>query len=110
MRIEKKKNLRILGLEKCKDREKYRIYGELIKANLYMIENGIKNIEIRPSAVYDDREKSSIIYVSPSYSTRWGDVMSVKERFDLTDYARKKQKKCCTAFTRENSCKTGFEG
>ena len=39
-RIEKKKNLRILDLEKCKDREKHRIYGELIKANLYMIENG----------------------------------------------------------------------
>ena len=40
----------------------------------------------------DDREKSNIIYVSPSYSTRWGDVMSVKERFDLTDFARKNNK------------------
>ncbi len=39
-RVEKKRNLRILELEKCKDREKYRIYGELLKANLYMIENG----------------------------------------------------------------------
>ena len=42
--------------------------------------------------VNGDREKSSIIYVSPSYSTRWGDVMSVKERFDLTDFARKNNK------------------
>ncbi|MBR5247233.1 MAG: PLP-dependent aminotransferase family protein [Clostridia bacterium] len=39
-----------------------------------------------------DREKSSIIYVSPSYSTRWGDVMSVKERFDLTEFARQNNK------------------
>ena len=42
--------------------------------------------------VNDDREKSNIIYVSPSYSTRWGDVMSVKERFDLTEYARRNNK------------------
>lgn len=42
--------------------------------------------------VNDDREKSNIIYTSPSYSTRWGDVMSVKERFDLTEYARKNNK------------------
>ena len=39
-----------------------------------------------------DREKSNIIYVSPSYSTRWGDVMSVRDRFDLTDFARKNNK------------------
>ena len=39
--------------------------------------------------VTDNREKSSIIYTSPSYSTRWGDNMSVKDRYDLTEYARK---------------------
>ena len=39
--------------------------------------------------VNNDREKSNIIYTSPSYSTRWGDIMSVKDRFDLTEYARK---------------------
>ncbi len=39
--------------------------------------------------VIDNREKSNIIYTSPSYSTRWGDIMSVKDRFDLTEYARK---------------------
>ena len=42
--------------------------------------------------VNDDRNKSNIIYVSPSYSTRWGDVMNVKERFDLTEFARKNNK------------------
>lgn len=42
--------------------------------------------------VTDDREKSNIIYTSPSYSTRWGDIMSVKERFDLTEYARRNGK------------------
>ncbi len=43
-------------------------------------------------SVSDNREKSNIIYVSPSYSTRWGDVMSVRERFNLTDYAKKNNK------------------
>ncbi len=42
--------------------------------------------------VTDNREKSNIIYTSPSYSTRWGDIMSVKDRFDLTEYARKHNK------------------
>ena len=42
--------------------------------------------------VNDNREASNIIYTSPSYSTRWGDVMSVQERFDLTEYARKNNK------------------
>lgn len=42
--------------------------------------------------VNNNRETSNIIYVSPSYSTRWGDVMSVKERFDLTEFARANNK------------------
>lgn len=42
--------------------------------------------------VNNSREKSNIIYVSPSYSTRWGDVMSVTERFDLTEFARENNK------------------
>lgn len=42
--------------------------------------------------VTDNCEKSNIIYTSPSYSTRWGDIMSVKDRFDLTEYARKNNK------------------
>lgn len=43
-------------------------------------------------SVTDNREKSNIIYTSPSYSTRWGDIMSVKDRFDLTEYAHKNNK------------------
>ncbi len=42
--------------------------------------------------VNNDREKSNIIYTSPSYSTRWGDIMSVKDRFDLLDFAQKNNK------------------
>ena len=42
--------------------------------------------------ITDNREFCNIIYTSPSYSTRWGDIMSVKERFDLTEYARKNSK------------------
>lgn len=42
--------------------------------------------------VGDDRDSANIIYTSPSYSTRWGDVMSVQERFDLTEYARQNNK------------------
>jgi len=39
-RTEKKLGLRILELKKCRDREKFRIYGELLKANLYSIKAG----------------------------------------------------------------------
>lgn len=42
--------------------------------------------------INNNRENSNIIYVSPSYSTRWGDVMSVNERFDLTEFARENNK------------------
>jgi len=39
-RTEKKLGLRLNELKKCADREKFRIYGELIKANLYNIKQG----------------------------------------------------------------------
>lgn len=42
--------------------------------------------------VTDSKEKSNILYVSPSYSTRWGDTMSVTDRFELVDFARKNSK------------------
>lgn len=35
------------------------------------------------------KEKSNILYVSPSYSSKTGDTMSVNERFMLVEYARK---------------------
>lgn len=42
--------------------------------------------------VSNDKEKSNILYTSPSYSTRWGDTMSVAERFELVDFARQNGK------------------
>ena len=38
--LKKKLSLRLNELKKCADREKFRIYGELLKANLYAIEAG----------------------------------------------------------------------
>jgi len=45
-RTEKKLALRLIDLEKCKDRENLRIYGELIKANLYSIKSGSEFAEV----------------------------------------------------------------
>lgn len=45
-RTEKKLALRLNDLEKCKNRENLRIYGELIKANLYSIKNGSNFAEV----------------------------------------------------------------
>ena len=42
--------------------------------------------------ITDNREKGNIIYTSPSYATRWGDTMSVKERFDLVEFAQSNNK------------------
>lgn len=42
--------------------------------------------------VISDREKGDVLYVSPSYATKWGDTMSVSERFSLTEYARENGK------------------
>ena len=39
-RTEKKLSLRLCDLKKCENREKLRIYGELLKANLYRIKPG----------------------------------------------------------------------
>ncbi len=45
-RTEKKLALRLSDLEKCKNRETLRIYGELLKANLYAIEKGASFAEV----------------------------------------------------------------
>lgn len=39
-RAEKRKNLRLKEIESTKDREKLRIYGELLKANIYAVKSG----------------------------------------------------------------------
>ncbi len=38
------------------------------------------------------KEKSNILYVSPSYSSKTGDTMSVQERFSLVEFARENNK------------------
>lgn len=38
--------------------------------------------------ITDNRVGSNLLYVSPSYLTRWGDTMSVSDRFELVDFAR----------------------
>lgn len=35
-----------------------------------------------------EKQSADILYVSPSRTARWGDTMSVSERFKLTEYAR----------------------
>ena len=39
-----------------------------------------------------DKSKSNILYVSPSYSSKTGDTMSINERFALVDFARENNK------------------
>lgn len=56
-RVERKLSYRLDDLEKCRDREKFRVYGELIKANLYAIEKGAKTARVQN---YYDEEMSLI--------------------------------------------------
>ncbi len=41
---------------------------------------------------FSSREKSNILYVSPSYSGKTGDSMSVNDRFSLVEFARENNK------------------
>ncbi len=57
-RTEKKLALRLQELKQCENREHFRIYGELIKANLYQIQNGDTSITV-PN-FYDDLKPITI--------------------------------------------------
>ncbi len=57
---------RLIDLEKCKDRENLRIYGELIKANLYAIKSGSSFAEV-PN-YYDSDMKTIRIPLNPALS------------------------------------------
>ena len=46
-RTERKMQYRIQDLEKCKNREEYRIFGELLKANIYAIEKGADSARVQ---------------------------------------------------------------
>ncbi len=65
-RTEKKLSLRLLELKKCENREKLRIYGELLKANLYAIENGSKKAVV--SNYYDPELSLLEIPLNPALS------------------------------------------
>ena len=65
-RTERKLSQRLIELEKCKDREILRVYGELIKANLYAIKNGSSFAEV-PN-YYDSEMKSIRIPLNPALS------------------------------------------
>ncbi len=65
-RTEKKLALRLNELESCKDREKLRIYGELIKANLYAIEAG--SAYARVANYYDENMSEISIPLNPALS------------------------------------------
>lgn len=65
-RIDRKTALRKRDLESCKDREKYRIYGELIKANLYRIPTGVSFFEAEN--YYDENCSLITIPMDPSIS------------------------------------------
>lgn len=55
-RAKKRLALRLVELEDCKDREKFKIYGELIKANLYAIKSGMESVEL--VNFYDEQLRS----------------------------------------------------
>lgn len=57
LRIAKKLSVRLKEQEKCADGEKYRMYGELLKANLYAIERGMPYVDVQN---YYDPELKSI--------------------------------------------------
>lgn len=65
-RNEKKLNLRKKELEKSEDREKYRIFGELLKANLYRIEKGVPSVTVEN--YYDPEYKTISIPLNTALS------------------------------------------
>lgn len=65
-RIQRKTAYRLSDLEKCKNREELRIYGELIKANLFAIEKGASFCVVQN--YYDEDLKEIKIPLNPSVS------------------------------------------
>ena len=63
-RANKRFSVRIQELNSCKDREKLRIYGELIKANLYCIEAGSSSVTVQN--FYDENLSDITIPLDPS--------------------------------------------
>lgn len=66
IRTEKKLAARLIELENCRNRENFRIYGELIKANLYSLKNGDEFAEV--TNYYDPDLKIIKIPLNPALS------------------------------------------
>lgn len=66
IRTERKMAYRLSDLEKCKDREKLRIYGELLKANLFKIKKGASVVEVENW--YDENCAKIKIPLNPALS------------------------------------------
>lgn len=65
-RAQKRLSLRLLDLKKCENREKLRIYGELLKANLYNIKQGATFAEVQN--YYDENLELIRIPLNPALS------------------------------------------
>ena len=66
MRIERKMAYRLSDLEKCKNREKLRIFGELLKANLFLVEKGALSVTV--DNWYDENCAKVTIPLNPALS------------------------------------------
>lgn len=65
-RAKKRKETRKMELSACADREKLRIYGELIKANIYAIAPGSKEVSLQN--FYDEELKEISVPLDPALS------------------------------------------
>lgn len=65
-RTRRKIAYRTADLEKCKDREKYRICGELIKANIFAIEKGASSARLQN--YYDENLEYITVELNPALS------------------------------------------
>lgn len=53
---------------------------------------GVAVFEDRGYKVLENKDNADIIYLSPSHTSRWGDIMSVSERHEYVKFARKNNK------------------
>lgn len=65
-RAEKRLSLRLSDLKKCENRETLRVYGELLKANLYNLKNGSEFAEV--INYYDENMATVRIPLNPALS------------------------------------------
>lgn len=65
-RIKKRMNLRKMDLERCKDRELLRVFGELLKANLYAVKSGAESVTVQN--FYDENLSEIKIPLNPALS------------------------------------------